>query len=617
MLNGLLRYLYLQTSMPTQAPSEIRVLDDNLVNQIAAGEVVERPASLLKELLENSLDAGSTEIRVHVDRGGRKRISVSDNGCGIRPQQIPLAVSRHATSKLHTADDLFNLSTMGFRGEALPSIAAVSRLVVKSRVADEDSGFEYRVYGGKPSGEVRPAAHAAGTTVEVEDLFFNTPARRKFLRTEQTEFNHCDSVVRKIALGNPHVAIDFVRDGKTVFQLHRDQDVATMSQRLTKVCGEPFTTHSMYIEHSVESYMLEGWIGLPAFSRSQRDLQYFFVNGRPIFDHLVSHAVKRAYSDVMYHGRHPAFVLFLKLDSKQVDVNVHPAKNEVRFQESRAVYDFIFRTLNRAVAGITPQEGEVALPLPSTAQLGRGRASVSSGGSHQRTSMLPHKQTTLGGLVSNLWDAGIDRSEPTISEEQIQKDIPPLGYAIAQIKGIYILAENSEGMIVVDMHAAHERITYESLKQKMDSSDSIETQPLLVPIRIALSFREVQCLESYKTQLNLVGFDIEAIAEDQIVIRSVPELLKNHDIETIIRDTASDLLEHGNSDRPKDAIHEVLSSIACHGSIRANRKLQIPEMNALLRQIETVERSGQCNHGRPTWMSMSLADLDKWFMRGR
>ena len=600
--------------MQKKPPAEIRLLDDNLVNQIAAGEVVERPASLLKELLENSLDAGATEIRIHIDRGGIKRVSVSDNGSGIPHDQIPLAVSRHATSKLNSADDLFNLVTMGFRGEALPSIASVSRLTLKTRVADEDSGYEYRAHGGTPVGEIRPIAHPLGTTVEIEDLFVNTPARRKFLRTESTEFNHCDAVVRKIALGNPAVAIDFMRDGKTVFQTYRATDVATMSERMIKICGQPFTNQSMYIEYAVDGYALEGWIGLPTFSRSQRDLQYFFVNGRSVTDHLASHAVKRAYSDVLYHGRHPAFVLFLKLDSRLVDVNVHPAKNEVRFRESRTVYDFLFRTLNRAVAGISPEEGEVALPLPDAGRVQGGWSGAASG-SQQRIRM-PVSNQASGSLTANIWDMGLNPSESRAEKEE-DEDLPPLGHAVAQIKGVYILAENKDGMILVDMHAAHERITYESLKQQLDSRDSIPTQPLLVPIRIAMSFSEVRCLESHKDELGRLGFEIEVFAEDQVVIRTVPELLKNNDIETMIRDTASDLLEHGSSDRPRDAINEVLSSIACHGAVRANRRLEILEMNALLRQIEAVERSGQCNHGRPTWMSLTMAELDKWFMRGR
>ena len=602
--------------MQKQPPAEIRLLDDNLVNQIAAGEVVERPASLLKELLENSLDAGATEIHIHVERGGIKRVSVSDNGFGIPHDQIPLAVSRHATSKLNAADDLFSLVTMGFRGEALPSIAAVSRLTLKTCVADEDSGYEYRSHGGTQIGEIRPTAHPVGTTVEIEDLFFNTPARRKFLRTEQTEFNHCDAVVRKIALGNPGVAIEFKRDGKTIFQLYRARDVATMSERMIRICGHPFVNQSMYIDYAVDAYVLEGWIGLPTFSRSQRDLQYFFVNGRPVTDHLISHAVKRAYSDVLYHGRHPAFVLFLQLDSKLVDVNVHPAKNEVRYRESRMVYDFIFRTLNRAVAGISPEEGEVTLPLPGTNSSMQGRPSGTTGGSQQRIKMPMSNQTSVGGLTADIWDMGRNRSRSRIEEEQAE-ELPPLGYAIAQIKGIYILAENRDGLVLVDMHAAHERITYEALKQQLDSRESIQIQPLLVPIRITMSCSEVRCLESHNDDLGKLGFELEVFAEDQVVIRTVPELLKNNDIETMIRDTASDLLEYGSSDRPRNAMNEVLSSIACHGAIRANRKLEILEMDALLRQIESVERSGQCNHGRPTWMSITMAELDKWFMRGR
>lgn len=599
----------------TELP-EIIQLEDQLINQIAAGEVIERPAAVLKELLENSIDARSTRIQVHVDRGGIKRIAVDDNGIGIPAGQLMMALRRHATSKLRTPDDLFNVTTMGFRGEALPSIAAVARMSIRSRTADQPTGFEIRVQGGSVSRDPVPVALEPGTRVEVEDLFFNTPARRKFLRTEQTEFNHCDAVVRKIALGNPSVAIELHRDGKTVMQVPVADGTPGMVRRLAKVCGQPFSEQSIHVEAVRGPVSLAGWMGRPTFSRSQRDLQYWFVNSRPITDHLITHAVRRAYSDVLYHGRHPAFVLYLEVSPELVDVNVHPAKSEVRFRDGRSIHDFIFRTLHGAIAELSPEQGEVALPLagvPSPGYpSGRGGAAV-----QQNIKWLIREQADGYG---DLGASGMDRQarqEGSGADRDIPaEDIPPLGFALAQLKGIYILAENAQGLIVVDMHAAHERITYESLKAQFDSS-RIAVQPLLVPVSLNLSEAEVRCAEEHLPRMASAGIEIEVFGQEQIVVRGVPELLSGTDIEQLVRDLISDLMEYGDSDRVQGEINEILSSIACHGSVRANRKLEREEMNALLRQIETVERSGQCNHGRPTWMSVSLSELDKRFMRGR
>lgn len=615
---------------------DICQLDDKLINQIAAGEVVERPASLLKELLENSIDSQATRIEIQIERGGLKRILVKDNGFGIPKEQLLLALSRHATSKLTAIEDLFNVNTLGFRGEALPSIAAVSRLSLQSKVAEQESGYGVVINGGKPASPPKPLAHQQGTSVEVEDLFYNTPARRKFLRTEKTELNHCDSVIRKIALSHFDVEISFTHDGKQSFHVLPAVNDLQREKRIANICGQPFASQCVYFEDDVEVMSLRGWMGLPVFSRSQRDLQYFFVNGRAVSDNLVAHAVRRAYSDVLYHGRHPAFVLFLTIDPSLVDVNVHPAKSEVRFRESRTVHDYIYRTLHRTIAKLTPEDSETQLPTPKNVPMGLNQKSgYGSNQAQQNIKMLvreqlqayqnmtqasdePDRQPMQGHFDAANADQktaleAVPTSQP---DEQSDQEIPPLGYAVAQLKGVYILAENQNGLIMVDMHAAHERITYEILKLQM-AEQQINSQPLLVPLQINVSNPEAGVAESFASQFKDLGFEIDRIGEEKIVVRSVPELLVRADIDRLIRDVLSDLIEHGSSDRITDAQLEILSSVACHGSIRANRKLETEEMNALLRQMETVERSGQCNHGRPTWMSVSLSEIDKWFMRGR
>ena len=609
---------------------QIRQLDDNLINQIAAGEVIERPSSLLKELLENSVDAQATHIDIQIDKGGIKRIQVRDNGHGIAKEELAIALSRHATSKLDSVEDLFSMHTLGFRGEALPSIAAVSRMCLKSKTADQSSGFEISIEGGNLLDTVKPSALEQGTIVEVEDLFYNTPARRKFLRTEKTEFNHCDAVVRRVALANPSVEINFVNDGKPVLHVFLANNQIEQEKRVGGICGKPFAGGCVYIEDQVDLMSLDGWIGLPTFSRSQRDLQYFFVNGRAVNDNLVAHAVKRAYSDVLYHGRHPAFVLYFTIRPDLVDVNVHPAKTEVRFRENRAVHDYIYRTIHRSIAHFTTEQSNIAAPSPESAF--RARTSGSGGyGSPQAQrnfqSMVQEQLSTYEKLSGSLNESNAIENHvhlPTVLPPQYHdaedrsdpSDIPPLGFAIAQFRGIYIIAENRDGLIMVDMHAAHERITYEALKAQIDQK-KIRQQPLLVALQINVSQREVQICEQFSQDFSAMGFDVDILGEEKIVVRSVPELFGKSDVETLVRDIISDLQEHGVSQRAADARDEILSSAACHGSVRANRKMEIAEMNALLRQMEEVERSGQCNHGRPTWMSVSLNEIDKWFMRGR
>ncbi len=617
---------------------KITQLDDKLINQIAAGEVVERPASLLKELLENSMDAGAARIEIQAERGGLKRISVRDNGCGIPREQLSLALSRHATSKLTAIEDLFRVATLGFRGEALPSIAAVSRLTLQSRVAEQDSGYAVTVQGGKLMSSPKPVPHPRGTSVEVEDLFYNTPARRKFLRTEKTELNHCHGVIRKIALSHFHVEISFVHDGRQVFHVLPADNAMQKDRRIASICGRPFASQCVYFEDGVEVMALSGWMGLPTFSRSQRDLQYFFVNGRPVSDNLIAHAVRRAYSDVLYHGRHPAFVLFFSIEPGLVDVNVHPAKSEVRFRESRSVHDYIYRSLHRAIAGLTPHSSEVPLPTPANAVQANIATGLNRKGGYgslparQNIKMLVQEQLQA---YQSMMDSGARPGNQHIAREESPLDaasaelahvphhtsqhdgnIPVLGYAIAQLKGVYILAENATGLILVDMHAAHERITYETLKRQMEENQ-VSRQPLLVPLQINVSTTEANAAEWFNQRFESLGFEIDRLGEEKIVVRCVPALLVRADLDTLVRDVLADLIAHGSSDRIVDAQHEILSSVACHGSVRANRKLEIEEMNALLRQMEQVERSGQCNHGRPTWMSVSLDEIDKWFMRGR
>ena len=592
-------------------------LDDKLINQIAAGEVIERPASLLKELLENSVDAGATRIRVHAERGGLKRIAVQDDGAGIPEAETRLALSRHATSKLRRFDDLFNVDTLGFRGEALPSIAAVSRLSLTSRTADSASAFQVTCDGGAALGAPKPVAHPPGTTVEAIDLFYNTPARRKFLRTEKTELKHLDDVVRRVALSRFDLDIHFVHDGREVFHALPARTAAERERRIAGICGAPFAGQSVYFEDETDIMTLRGWMGLPTFSRSQRDLQYFFVNERAVRDHLIAHAVRRAYHDVLYHGRHPAFALFFRIRPNLVDVNVHPAKSEVRFRDSRAVHDYIYRTLHRAIAALTPGESAVELPTPAAVAArapGAGQGGYGSGAAQRNIRMLVAEQMDNYRALHPSADAATDAgaTQPGANGEEA----PPMGYALAQLKGIYILAENADGLIMVDMHAAHERITYETLKRQA-TEKSAGSQPLVVPLSILVSAAEAEAAEQFHEVFNDLGFEIDRLGGEQLAVRAVPELLVKADIEMLVRDVLSDLLEHGSSERITNAEHEILSSIACHGSIRANRKLTHAEMNALLRQMEQVERSAQCNHGRPTWMSVSLPEIDKWFMRGR
>ena len=593
----------------------IHPLEPQLINQIAAGEVVERPASVLKELLENSLDAGSSKIEIDIEEGGQRLIRVRDNGHGIHREDLALALSRHATSKIASLEDLERVVSLGFRGEALPSIASVSRLLVQSRSDDETSGWQVQGDGRERTADPEPVAHLPGTTIEVRDLFHNVPARRKFLRTENTEQKHLEGVVQRIALSRPDIEMVVRRKRKVLYHLHPAQSEAQQLDRLKVLLGEPFAQQLIGFDHSAAGLRLYGWIAEPTFSRSQADLQFFFVNGRAVRDKLMAHAVRQAYQDVLYQGRHPAFVLYLELDPAVVDVNAHPAKHEVRFRESRLVHDFLFRTVHQVLADLRPavaqSEPGPAHPLPASAY-SSGQRHRQSGMPLQVNEQLSHYRRLHGSVPAAATTAGFEQAEAQAE----QQTVPPLGFALAQLKGIYILAENEQGLVLVDMHAAHERISYEHLKHSYQE-DGIRSQPLLVPLTLAVSRAEADEAEQRQAWFATLGFEIDRHGPEQLLVRQVPALLSDVDVEVLVRDVLSDCHSHGHSRRIEETINELLSTMACHGSVRANRSLTSQEMNALLRDMERTERSGQCNHGRPTWVQIGLQELDALFLRGR
>ncbi len=621
--------------------SRIHLLSPRLANQIAAGEVVERPASVIKEILENSLDAGASKIDVEVEQGGVKLMRIRDNGSGIEKDDLPLALSRHATSKIYALEDLEAVGSLGFRGEALASISSVSRLTLTSRRAEADNAWQVETEGRDMESVVEPAAHPQGTTVEVKDLFFNTPARRKFLKTEKTEFRHLDEVVKRLALSRFDVAFQLRHNGKVIHQLRQASSELEQERRIASICGSAFIDNALKADVVAEASGLRlwGWVGLPTFSRSQADLQYFFVNGRMIRDKVVTHAVRQAYADVLYHGRHPAYVLYLELDPSLVDVNVHPTKHEVRFRESRLVHDFLFRTLHRLIADMRPEDqlngAETAtseMPLqPSANPVAEQnfeqsrmafRPASSGGGYRPQPSAYQNNSPSFNQVQEQVagYSALHPESETGVvaapAVETESEECPPLGYAVAQLHGVYILAENAQGMIVVDMHAAHERIVYERMKQSFEQ-DVVRSQPLLVPLSLAVSEREGDCAEEQAETFQKLGFELARMGQETLVVRQVPVALAKGNIEQLIRDVLSDMLVYGESKRIEQHINELLGTMACHGAVRANRQLTLPEMNALLRDMEQTERSGQCNHGRPTWTQMTMSDLDKLFMRGQ
>lgn len=592
--------------------SRITIMPDELANQIAAGEVIERPASIVKELVENSMDAGAVNIRIHVLDGGRDGIKVCDNGGGIHKDDLLLAVERHATSKLENSQQLMAIRSYGFRGEALASIHSVSKLSITSRTPSDEVAWCWR-----PGQVLKAVKQAPGTCVDIRELFYNLPARRKFLRTARTEMQYIDDMVKRLALGAFAVSIELKHDDRVLRSYAAAGTEDAQDRRIEQILGGPFFEQCMRLDYKATGMRLWGWVGLPTFSRSQTDMQYLFVNNRHIRDRVAAHGVRQAYQDVLYHGRQPAYCLYLEMDPGLVDMNVHPAKSEVRFRESRMVHDFIYRGVQKALAGARPEsrieQDNNAFVMPQSSYQPRiPLASVPMAS--------PSKDA-----VADRWS--IYRREPA-SEPQPQnmqaieelhsgeEDDLPLGHAVAQVHGIYILSQTRQGMVIVDMHAAHERIVYEKMKQQWHSK-RVAAQSLLIPQVIKLIPDELELLQGHRATLQRLGFELDALGEDRITIRQVPALLQHSDIDGLIQDMVSELKTYGSSKRVEEHINEVLAGMACHGSVRANRRLSIEEMNALLRQIEATERSGQCNHGRPTWVHMSLAELDRLFLRGR
>ncbi len=585
------------------AVPSIHVLPDHLVSQIAAGEVVERPASALKELLENSLDAGADEISVHLLQGGVKQLRVADNGSGILPGELALALTRHATSKIASLDDLERVVSLGFRGEALASIASVSRTIVSSRILDERHAWRIVAEGGGLTSP-EPTALDAGTVIEVNDLYYNTPARRKFLKTEATEYGHCEEIFKRIALSRPQAGFLLQHNGRAQWRLA----AAEPQRRFAEILGAEFAEQALLLDESAAGLRLWGMAARPAYSRLSRDAQYFYVNGRFIRDKLVAHAIRQAYRDVLHHERHPAYVLFLELDPTLVDVNVHPTKTEVRFRDSQAVHRFIFHVLHKALATPAATLGAPSPPPDSTPV-------VATYPTHQ--SQIPLRAGEGAGFYQTLFG-----ERPTETAGMSGRGIPdqpqeyPLGFAIAQLHGIYILAQNTQGLVVVDMHAAHERIMYERLKAALDQQ-GIAMQPLLIPVSFNADRLDVATAEEEGAALRSLGFEIAVLSLATLAVRAVPLMLKDSDAVALSRAVLTDIREFGGSRALTERRNEMLATMACHAAVRANRSLTITEMNALLRDMEATERSDQCNHGRPTWFQVSMADLDKMFMRGK
>ncbi|HEC84577.1 MAG TPA: DNA mismatch repair endonuclease MutL [Thioploca sp.] len=655
--------------MTSQNIPSIQPLPKLVANQIAAGEVVERPASVIKELLENSLDAKADSIEIDIEQGGVALMRVRDNGFGIRSDELLLALSRHSTSKIRNLDDLERINSLGFRGEALASIASISRLTLSSRFHSEELGHCIRLDGIDTLSAPEPIAHAIGTTLEIRDLFYNTPARRKFLRTEKTEFSHVHETIKRLALSRFDVSFKLTHNHKTlmVFKMapHEDEQL----QRVAMLCGPEFVAHVLNVNDVSGKMHLSGWITQPTYSRSQPDMQYFFVNGRIIRDKLISHAVRQAYEDVLYSGRYPSYVLYLKVEPNEVDVNVHPSKNEVRFAQSGPVHSFLVSALQKCLAQTTPSHVGPPTPSPQKSpsqghSSSRERESSSQGpctekgltsqgtfSSRKRESVMseypqkfplgalgekarvkgpksPHKTDHPSALtIRETTQAYQALQAPLLSEELLHdiftddntapsKPIPPLGYALAQLHGVYILAENAEGLVLVDMHAAHERITYEQMKSAWQAGH-LSAQVLLVPISVSVSEREADIAEQHIELFNKLGFDLSRAGPEMLVVRQVPILLMDANVPVLVRDVLADLLRFGVSPRLQENMQEILATLACHTSVRANRQLSLSEMNALLRDMEKTERSNQCNHGRPTWTQLSMKELDNLFLRGR
>lgn len=642
----------------------IRRLDPQLISQIAAGEVVERPASIVKELVENSVDAGATRIEVDLEQGGIRLVRVRDDGCGIAAEELPLALARHATSKVTSLTDLEWVRTLGFRGEALPSIASVSRLQVTSRTASQAVGARVAGDGSDRTAETEPAAHPVGTTVEVRDLFFNVPARRKFLRKEPTELRHCEDVIRTHAAVRPDIGFALVHNGRTVLDLPAVGSVGG-GARVGALLGDDFLGHALEIDTEAAGLRLCGWLGAPTASRAQADQQYFFVNGRPVRDRVLSTAVRRAYRDVLYHGRHPVFILFLDLDPAQVDVNAHPTKQELRFRDARLVHDVVFRTLQRALQDVRPGDDSVTpgtplpnrsgsaggprpgpspagaypavfgapslLPLPDPLRpMGRPSAALRSSGGNRPLPLPNPLSPPAVGPRGSVAGTAPDAEARWVAQSGVREQAgasmpdagtrhegsPPLGFALGQIADTFIVAENQHGLVLVDMHAAHERITYERLKREWHQA-RVTQQPLLVPATLAVTAAEADVAEEHGETLAKLGFVLDRTGPEAVTIRAAPALLRGRNIDGLVRDVLADLLQVGHADRLEEALDGVLSTMACHASVRAGRRLTRVEMDQLLRDMEATENGGQCNHGRPTFVELDHPALDRLFLRGR
>ncbi|MDT4329008.1 DNA mismatch repair endonuclease MutL [Methylomonas sp. MED-D] len=614
----------------------IHALPPQLVNQIAAGEVVERPASVVKELVENCFDAGANQVTIDIEQGGIRQIRIRDNGCGIVKDDLALALSRHATSKIASLDDLEQVGTMGFRGEALPSISSVARLTLISRTPEADCAWLVSADGTEKNFDPQPDPHPAGTTVDVRDLFYNTPARRKFLKAEKTEFAHIESLIQKLALARFDVGFVLNHNQREILHLKPATSLTEQEKRIAAICGSAFIEQSVKIDYAASGLQLHGWVGLPTFSRGQQDQQFFYVNGRLIKDRLVAHAVKQAYQDVLYHGRHPVFVLYLTLDPALVDVNAHPTKLEVRFREGRTVHDFLFQALHRSLAAQRPgSEGGIAIdhqslpdaqvqvpkpaaapaPLQASLPLDLSEPPARTG-QPASSAYRPTARPAVNVPEQILAYAKLYPTDDTPPAAAPASAMPPLGFAVAHIHNIYILAETADGIILVDAHAAHERVTYERLKQHYHQS-AIVSQPLLLPIKLQVTVAEADLAEREHAFFHDLGFELTRSGPETVVLRATPALLAKSDVDRLVRDLLADLLNDGFSRQVEEKINAVLATMACHGSVRAYRKLSIDEMNALLRDMEQTERIGQCNHGRPTWVRLSHQDLDRFFMRGQ
>ncbi len=605
----------------------IRVLPQQLINQIAAGEVIDRPASIVKELLENCFDANATQLTIHIEQGGMRLIRICDNGSGIEKDDLSLALTRHATSKICNLDDLEHVKSMGFRGEALASISSVAKLTLTSRCNDDSHGWAVCSDGAESFFDIQPAPHKKGTTVEVCDLFYNTPARRKFLKSEKTEFGHIETIVKRMALSRFTFGFSLFHAQKEILNLKPALTLEQEEQRVAAIFSDDFINNALHLDFEVSGLALRGWVSVPTFSRSQADMQFFYVNGRLVKDKSVSHAIKQAYSDVLYHGRHALFALYLTLDPSEVDVNAHPAKSEVRFRDSRAIHGFVLSCLQRTLANVRTIPTYANLPSSaytendSFSSMQTLQETTSSNNeklhsvSHYLTQkILPLASNTPEQVYQTLYSSNPPTTIP--AQQNTATDLPLLGYAVAHLHGIYILAETPLGMVLVDTHAAHERITFERLKQQY-AAGSIAMQPLLLPINMTVMPFEAELAENSINFFTQLGFELDRISPDTLLLRAQPALLNKADGEQLVRDVLADFIAHQESYRIQSEYNDVLAKMACYGSVRAHRVLTLDEMNALLRDLEITERGGQCNHGRPTWVALSTQELDKFFMRGQ